>query len=206
MKLFVTGTDTGVGKTTVSCQLLKEARATGLSTLGLKPIASGATNGINSDAVLLRAQSTIQLPYAAHNPIVYDEEIAPHIAAEQRGECIDFDDILNQMKGHLTQADYTIIEGAGGWLVPINDQYTFADLAKGLNIPVILVVGIRLGCINHALLTASAIRQSGCQIEGWVANCIEEKMPYLESNISSINQRIGCPLLSIVGHHYAVYG
>lgn len=191
---FMTGTSTDVGKTYVSCRLLKQAQEQGLSTLGLKPVAAGATNGKNEDAIKLREYSSVQLPYQRHNPICFTEPAAPHILAQKAKQEIKFNQIVKTVGDELGQADFTIIEGAGGWSVPINSNKTMADLARALNVPIILVVAMRLGCLNHALLTAQAIKQSGCQLHSWIANPIDGPMDFMAENIESLRNRIEAPL------------
>lgn len=195
--LHVAGTDTDIGKTFIACRLLEEARLRGQSTLGLKPLASGKTNGENEDVRLLREASTIQLPYRDHNPICLDERIAPHIAAENAGVNIDFDALISDVKTQLNQADFTVVEGCGGWLAPINAQYTMGDFAAALDLPVLLVVGMKLGCLNHALLSVQAIEKSGCRLAGWIANLVSGEFPYWKENIESLERRIDAPLMFV---------
>jgi len=195
---FITGTDTGVGKTLVAASLLRLAHARGLSTLGLKPVAAGCepSNGqwMNDDARLLMEASSMAVDYAAVNPVALREAMAPHIAAEREGREILCAELVDQYKSLVDQADFTVIEGAGGWQVPLNDTETMANLAAQLNYPVIMVVGIRLGCINHALLTAAAIRQSGLHLAGWVANHIDADMPVADENVRTLERRLDAPL------------
>lgn len=204
VKFFVTGTDTEVGKTTVSCLLLAAAQAAGLSTLALKPIAAGceqSANGAwqNEDALALRAMMTSTLSYQQLNPVALPAPIAPHLAAEAVGRRLTVSRVAGLVNGALLSAPtFTLIEGAGGWLVPLNERETFADLVQELKLPVILVVGMRLGCLNHALLTAQAVRASGVPLVGWVANCIEPDMPELEANIETLRQWLPEPCLGVV--------
>ena len=195
---FITGTDTGVGKTLIATSLLRLAREQGMSTLGLKPVAAGCElidgQWMNDDARLLMGASSIDVDYPAVNPIALREAMAPHIAAEREGREINCAELIAHCKFLIGQADFTVIEGAGGWQVPLNDSKTMADLAVGLNYPVILVVGIRLGCINHALLTAAAIRQSGLQLAGWVANHIYSGMAVTDENVATLEQRLGAQM------------
>ena len=192
---FITGTDTNAGKTYVSCKLLEQAAQEGKSTLGLKPIASGAENGINDDAAKLKAASTLDLPMEQINPFCFKDPIAPHIAAEKAGVRLDAKTIAEAIKPSLGLADYTIIEGAGGLMVPLNEQETLVDLIKLLDIPVILVVGITLGCINHASLTDYVLQKEGITIAGWVANCHDKKMLVPDENLSTLSQRMSSSLL-----------
>lgn len=189
---FVAGTDTGVGKTHVACHLLMEARQRGLKTLGLKPLAAGAektSHGLrNEDALLLQQASTVQFAYEDINPFCFAEPVAPHIAASENNVALSAAGIAAKIQMLLDKSDaeLVIIEGAGGWRVPLNETETMADVVKLLGIPVILVVGMKLGCINHAILTAEAIRSDGINLHGWIANNPGNPMPCLEENISAL--------------------
>lgn len=195
---FVTGTDTGVGKTTVSCALLRAFAAQGKKAVGMKPVGAGSENGRWHDVEQLIAASNISAARTHVNPYAFDPPISPHIAAQQAGIDIDLAVIQRAYQALSGQADIVIVEGAGGFLVPLNAQQTGVDLARALNLPVILVVGMRLGCLNHALLTAQAIRAAGLPLTGWVANCIDPQMMTLEENIATLEQRLDGPLLGIV--------
>ena len=199
---FIAGTDTDVGKTLVAAGLLVAAKNHGLTTVALKPLAAGCEKteaGLrNADALLLQSVITQPLMYEQINPIALESAIAPHIAAQQEKRVLSADRIAGFCRGSLNQADFTLVEGAGGWRVPLNPQETLADVAKILRLPVILVVGVRLGCINHALLTVEAIRNDGLQLAGWVANCIDANMPVLQENIYSLAARIPAPCLGVV--------
>lgn len=200
---FVAGTDTDAGKTLVACALLAKARSQGLSTAAVKPVAAGCqrtADGLrNDDALQLLNQCSLPLYYEQVNPVAFEAAIAPHIAAQQQGRSMQVDRLAGFTLGVMAQgANLTLVEGAGGWRVPVNDRETLADLAKALNIPVILVVGVRLGCINHALLTAEAIARDGLTLAGWVANCIDPNMAMLEENLATLEQRIHAPLLGRV--------
>lgn len=201
-QFFVTGTDTNVGKTLVAAGLLLVAKKQGLRTAALKPVAAGCEKteaGLrNDDAVLLQSVITEPLMYEQINPIALQAAIAPHIAAVQEKRVLSADRIAGFCRGSLQQAEFTLIEGAGGWRVPLNPRETMADLAKILQLPVILVVGVRLGCINHALLTVEAIRNDGLPLAGWVANCVNADMPVLQENIESLAARIPVPCLGVV--------
>ncbi len=196
---FVTGTDTGVGKTLVSAGLLLAARARGLETAALKPVAAGceatAAGLRNEDALLLQSVISRPLAYEQINPVALEPAIAPHIAALQARRSLSVDRLAGFCRGVLGEADFTLVEGAGGWRVPLNAAETLADLARVLRLPVILVVGIRLGCINHALLTAEAVLRDGLTLAGWVANRIDPDMPCQDENIASLVQRLPAPLL-----------
>lgn len=199
---FITGTDTGVGKTLISCALLHVYAQRGLRTAALKPIASGALltpEGLrNEDALALQAVASVKLPYQLINPYVFAPPIAPHIAAQQAGVSMDIDTIVSTYKQCANQADVVIVEGVGGWMVPINNHDTTADLARALGLPVILVVGIRLGCLNHALLTQQCITASGLTLAGWVANVIGDDAAVAE-NVQTLQRRwCDIPLLGVV--------
>ncbi|MES3007163.1 MAG: dethiobiotin synthase [Pseudomonadota bacterium] len=198
--IFIAGTDTGVGKSLVAAGILHAANLSGLSTVGLKPVAAGCVEteqGLrNDDALLLQQFSSLSLPYEQVNPVALKLAVAPHIAAEQEGRRIDIARLEGMCRGvMMRRAKLTVIEGAGGWRVPINSRQFLSDLAKVLDIPVILVVGIRLGCINHALLTAQAIHLDGVRLAGWVANVIDPEMPFVDANIDAIASRLHAPCL-----------
>jgi dethiobiotin synthetase len=194
---FVTGTDTGVGKTTVSCALLRAFAAQGKKVVGMKPVVAGSENGHWHDVEQLIAASNIGAAREHVNPYAFDPPVSPHIAAQQTGIDIDLTVIQRAYQALSNQADIVIVEGAGGFLVPLNAQQTGADLACALNLPVILVVGMRLGCLSHALLTAQAIRAAGLPLAGWVANGIDPQMRVLEENIATLKQRLEGPLLGV---------
>lgn len=202
LAFFVTGTDTGVGKTLISAGLLIAAKNRGCTTLALKPVAAGCVMtdaGLrNDDALLLQSVVTEEVSYEQINPIALEPAIAPHIAAQQARRMLSVDRLSGYCRGILNTADFTLVEGAGGWRVPLNPSETLADLARMLQLPVILVVGIRLGCINHALLTVEAIQRDGVHLAGWVANCVDANMPCQEENIAALAQRIPAPCLGVV--------
>lgn len=200
---FIAGTDTDIGKTTIAAGLLHAARLNGLSTLGAKPVASGCdvtAKGLrNSDALALMAQSSVKMTYDEINPIAFEPAIAPHLAAREADVAISVSGLLTAMRKVLDKgADFTLIEGAGGWRVPLSGQANLSDLAMALKLPVILVVGVRLGAINHALLTAEAIARDGLQLAGWVANIVEPKTSRLEENLASLAERLPAPCLGRV--------
>lgn len=200
---FITGTDTDVGKTTIAAGLLHAARLAGLSTAAGKPVASGCEVGPkglrNADALALLAQSSLPVSYEEVNPFAFEPAIAPHLAAREAGVALTVQSLLMPMRELLAKgADFTLIEGAGGWRVPLADQDNLSDLAMALGLPVILVVGVRLGCINHALLSAEAIAQDGLQLAGWVANIIEPKTSRLEENLATLAERLPAPCLGRV--------
>ena len=193
---FVAGTDTEVGKTAVSCALLAAARTRGLTTAAVKPLASGAVNGRNADALSLQRMCTVSLRYEAVNPVALTAPVAPHIAAEQEGKALRAEELAASCREVIgLGADMTLIEGVGGWMTPLNDEQTMADVVAMLGAPVILVVGMRLGCLNHALLSVEAIRRSGVELVAWVANAMPTAMPERETNHSWLECRLGVPLL-----------
>ena len=203
-RFFIAGTDTDAGKTKVTEQLLLSAQALGLSTLGLKPVAAGAESfdgeWQNDDARLLIAASTIKLPYASVNPVILREPMAPHIAAQRENKRITAQTLVGYCRGTLMtgNADFTLIEGAGGWRVPLNYRETLADVVKELNLEVILVVGMKLGCLNHALLTAEAIKRDGLVLRGWIANTLSSDMNGLEENIHTLQRMMPAPLVGVL--------
>ena len=191
---FVTGTDTGVGKTYVACKLIRDYVAQGHKVIGMKPVAAGGdlVNGqwVNDDVLKLEAASNVKAPRELINPYSFKEAVAPHIAAEKAGVEIKIDVIKQAFQALSKLADIVIVEGAGGFLVPLNNHQNMADLPAALDIPVILVVGIKLGCINHSLLTAEAIKARGLSLHGWVANQIEPEMAFYNKNIATIAEKI----------------
>ena len=200
---FITGTDTNIGKTTVACALLQAANEQGLSTLGIKPIASGCEQtpeGLrNSDALLLQHYSSLKLPYQEVNPVALLEPLSPHLAAKQAGRRLTANQLVGYTRATLThRPQFCVIEGAGGWRVPISDREMLSSVAKELKIPVILVVGMRLGCLNHALLTAEAIVKDGLRLAGWVANCIDTHMAAFDENIATLKQILPAPCLGVL--------
>ena len=196
--LFVTGTDTEVGKTRISVALIELLQQQGKRVACMKPIASGCeltAQGLrNDDALALTKQADVLLAYDTVNPYAFEPAIAPHIAAQKIGVNIDLSLIKNCFQQIKSQADSVIVEGAGGWLVPLNEQKTMADLAVELGLPVVLVVDIRLGCINHALLTVAAIKQSGLVLQGWVANQRTHNSQAIEI-IKTLQQAISAPII-----------
>lgn len=202
-KFFIAGTDTDVGKTFISAAILSAANTLGYTTLGLKPIAAGCheVEGKlrNDDALLLQKFASVDMAYDQVNPIALKQAVAPHIAAENEGRRLGVSRISGFVRGAMmTPANLTLVEGAGGWRVPLNPVENMAHLVKELNLPVILVVGVRLGCINHSLLTAEAISNDGLKIAGWVANCVDPNMGEQEANIASLVSLLPFPLLGKV--------
>jgi dethiobiotin synthetase len=199
---FVTGTDTGVGKTLVCCALLYGFAALGKSVIGMKPVAAGAIRSadelVNDDVALLRAASNVEAPPQLVNPYCFESPIAPHLAAEQAGAAIDLATIVSAYRQLAAVADIVIVEGVGGFCVPLNHNEDSAELAQRLGLPVILVIGLRLGCLNHALLTAQAIRAKGLQLVGWIANCIDPALAAADENVAALAERLAAPLLGKV--------
>ncbi|NJN45761.1 MAG: dethiobiotin synthase [Candidatus Competibacteraceae bacterium] len=199
---FITGTDTEVGKTEVSCGLIAALKRRHYTILGMKPIASGCEStpvGLrNADALALQAVSSLALPYESINLYSFEPPIAPHIAAQDAGVTIDFAHIRAGAERLGRQADYVIVEGAGGWRVPLGQNGDMATLAKVLDLPVVLVVGIRLGCINHALLSTEAIFASGLPLAGWVANRIDPDSARFQENLDTLSDAITAPCLGVI--------
>jgi len=204
-EIFIAGTDTGIGKTHITCALLRSLNNSGYTTLASKPIASGCemfNNQLrNDDALKLQCAASIAIDYNQVNPACFESAIAPHIAAQQQHINIQadfFEKHLEKLRPY--QADYHLIEGAGGWHTPINKHETYGDLVAKQRLGVILVVGIKLGCINHCLLTVDAISRSPANLIGWIANCIDPEMLCISENILSIQQRINVPLLTTLSY------
>lgn len=194
---YITGTDTGIGKTTVACSLLRAAARLGLRAQGMKPIASGCIDGKNDDALALQQASASEAPYDLVNPYALDTPIAPHLAAMQQGIRVDLAKIKDAYNELRKRADCLIVEGAGGWLAPASDQLYQSDVVAALDLDVVLVVGMRLGCINHALLTARALAADGARVVGWIANLIDPDMLELDGNLQTLQQRLSIPYLGI---------
>jgi len=199
MSYFVTGTDTNVGKTLISCALLHGFAALGKRVVGMKPIAAGLNaDGQHDDVLQLRAASNVPASNEQVNPYRFAPAIAPHLAAQLAGVNIDLARIVESYSVLAKQADVVIVEGAGGFLVPMNDSQDSGDLARQLGLPIILVVGMRLGCLNHGLLTTEAIVARGLVLAGWVANVVDADMLALQENIAALRERINAPLLGVV--------
>lgn len=201
---FVTGTDTGVGKTLVSCALLHGFAALGKSVVGMKPVAAGASltveGWLNDDVARLRAASNVAAPLRQVSPYCFELPVAPHLAAQRDGVEIELAAIMRAYHALAAQADIVIVEGVGGFCVPLNRDHDSADLAVELALPVILVVGLRLGCLNHALLTAQAIRARELTLAGWVANRIDPAMTFAEQNLAALAERLAAPFIGDVEH------
>lgn len=199
-RFFIAGTDTDIGKTLVSTALLELAKGRGLKTAALKPVAAGCElsgEGLqNDDALALQRAITEPLPYSSINPVALEPAIAPHIAAAQIDKILDAESLHQACEPVLSgEHDFLLAEGAGGWRVPLNAHETMADIATAMQMPVILVVGMRLGCISHALLTAEAIVGDGLPIAAWVANQVDADMPYVDENLASLAHRFDFPCL-----------
>ncbi len=214
MRYFIAGTDTDSGKTLVASSLLYLASKQG-RTLGVKPIASGCeptSEGLrNSDALALMAQSNVKLAYERVNPFAFKPAIAPHIAAKQVGVTLNADLVTAHLKTlPFDEVDFALVEGAGGWRLPLNHalrvqgklnpQAFLSTVAIDLQLPVILVVGVKLGCLNHALLTQEAIQADGVKIAGWVANCVDPDMQVTDENLSALTALMDAPCLGVIPH------
>ena len=201
---FIAGTDTGIGKTVVSATLLAALNAGGHRAVGMKPVASGCQQtpqGLrNEDAELLIAHSAGTLDYALVNPVALPEAIAPHLAAKHSGMDIRLDPINAAFAALSTNHDFVVVEGVGGWMVPLSDTLMQADLVHALDLPVILVVGLRLGCLNHAQLSARAIVGDGCHLVGWIGNCVDPQMDCVEENLATLRMRLPAPCLGVLPH------
>jgi len=204
---FVTGSDTGVGKTLVAAALLHALAKRHPRVVGMKPVAAGhirvGESWASEDALALREASTVQVPPELDNPILLPDPLSPHIAAERAGVRIDIEHLVRCYRELASRADAVVVEGAGGFHVPLSHGETGADLAKALCLPIVLVVGLRLGCLNHALLTVEAIRARGLTLAGWVANRIDPAMQAQEDNIAWLRRRLPAPLLADIAHQDA---
>lgn len=198
--LFVTGTDTEVGKTWVSVALIAALRARGVHVAAMKPVASGgerdaAGRMVNADALALQSAVGGGLDYEQINPYVFEPPIAPHLAAAEAGVGISLERLQDHARALATHADIVVVEGVGGWAVPLDADHSVADLARAIGWPVVLVVGLRLGCLNHALLTAQAVEASGLRLAGWVANAIDPDFERVDGNLRTLKARLSAPLL-----------
>lgn len=199
--VFVAGTDTGVGKTFVSTVLIRALTRSGIRVAGMKPVAAGAEQtaaGLrNEDALALAAAANVAAPYEAVNPYCLVAPVSPHLAAADEGVTIDTSFIRQQLDALDRIADFVVVEGAGGWLAPIGETRTMADVALALDLPVLLVVGLRLGCLNHSLLTLRAIETCGLRFAGWIGNRIDPRLERAEENIATLGRMLGCPPIGI---------
>ena len=196
--IFVTGTDTGVGKTLVSCALLHAYAAMGKCAVGMKPVAAGCEDGACEDVEMLRRASGVQAPRELVNPYAFVPPVAPHVAAEEAGVTIELEPIRRAYLGLTELAEVVVVEGVGGFRVPLNPREDTADLAKVLGLPVVLVVGMRLGCLSHALLTAEAVAARGLVLAGWVANRIDPGMERFPFSLEALLRRLDAPLLGVI--------
>ena len=195
---FVTGTDTGVGKTLIACALLRAFARTGKSVAGMKPVAAGREGGRFADVEALAHASTVSARPQIVNPYAFEPAIAPHIAAELAGLEIGLDPIARAYEELSRLAEVVVVEGVGGFLVPLNASQTGADLATRLGLPIVLVVGMRLGCLNHALLTQQAIAARSLRLAGWIANSIDPQMARFDGNLQALRERIAAPLMGVI--------
>lgn len=199
---FVTGTDTEVGKTFSCCALLHALRKHGVQAVGMKPVAAGVdAQGRNEDVEALMAASAVAAPRALVNPYLFQAAIAPHIAAAEQGCRIELAPILSAFHDLCSRAEAVLVEGVGGFCVPLGPDTDTVDLARALGLPVILVVGMRLGCINHALLSQQAIAASGLTLAGWIANRVDPDMAHFEDNLAALQARLHAPLLGVIPAH-----
>lgn len=200
--LFVAGTDTGVGKTRVTAALLRALGRHHPRVVGMKPVAAGLVmhqgQAVSEDVLALRAASTVAVPPGLDNPVALPEPLSPHLAAARCGQQVGVAPLLQAWQQLRQQADVVVVEGAGGWLAPLNDSETMASLARAMAAPVVLVVGMRLGCLNHALLTARAIEADGLHLAGWVANTVDPHMACLAENVATLQARLPAPLLGLL--------
>lgn len=198
---FLTGTDTEIGKTHAACQLLARARRQGLRAAGIKAVAAGVDEtGVNEDARALAAASSVPLPSTIQNPYCFKAPLSPHLAAAQEGRAVDLNEIVAAVAEARMHADRVLVEGAGGFLCPLGETLTMADLVQALGVPVIVVVGLRLGCLNHARLTVEAIESRQLILAGWIANCIDPNMAALEGNLTTLRRTIPAPCLGVIAH------
>ncbi len=201
---FITGTDTGVGKTWVTLALMKTMQDKGKVVVGMKPVASGCQKtsaGLrNDDAVRILEQSNQTLNYKTVNPYAFERAVAPHIAAELMGTVIDIEKIASEFSTLKKEADSVVVEGIGGWCVPLSENIMLADVVKRLGLPVILVVGLRLGCINHALSTIRAIEADGVRLHGWITSQLDADYACLKETMTTLQTRISAPLLGSLPH------
>lgn len=200
--IFITGTDTGVGKTRVAEALIRGLALDGFRVAAMKPVAAGVDAGatVNADVAALVAAANVGAPLADVNPYSFAEPIAPHLAAAHAGIAIDGDRCREAYRRLAACSEVVVVEGAGGAMVPLGARFDMLDLACGFGVPVLLVVGIRLGCLNHALLSALAIRARGLALAGWVANRVDPAMPEADANVATLQAALSAPLLADFGH------
>ena len=202
---FITGTDTGVGKTWFTVAFMTALKRRGLNVMGMKPIATGAEKIkdrlINKDAELIMQNCSQTVSYDLINPFVFELPSAPHVAAKHEGVVIDLDQIIKNYYLLKSMCDALVVEGVGGWRVPVTDKYSLADLVSKLNLSVILVVGMRLGCINHAILTAEAITADGLNLCGWVSNHLDRVYSESGETIKTLKKRLNCPYIGYLPYN-----
>ena len=200
--VFIAGTDTGIGKTFAACGLLRALRAAGARASGMKPVASGCIetpDGLRSeDALALIAASNPQPPYAECNPFAFAEPVSPHIAASEAHAEITLNPIEDAYDSIALQTDVVVMEGVGGWLAPLSDNLRASAIPRHLRMPVILVVGLKLGCLNHAQLTARAIHADDCELIGWIGNRIDPEMLHAKENLATLHRSVGAPCLGVL--------
>jgi dethiobiotin synthetase len=200
--LFITGTDTGVGKTVATLALMRFFQSRGLNVVGMKPVATGALwrdgRWVNEDALALQRAGSVTLDYEQVNPYLFEPPASPHIAAIKAGCEIDLRRIVQIYRELEEWADLVLVEGIGGWLVPLNERERVADLARALNVPVVLVVGLRLGCLNHALLTGAAIATGGVAWAGWIGNSLQRDFLFMAENLETLQAGLSPPLLGVL--------
>ena len=205
--VFIAGTDTGIGKTHAACTLLHALRRAGHDACGMKPVASGCAetaDGLrNDDALALQAASSTRLPYASINPLALRDPLSPHLAAAHEGVEISLAPLRAAFDELRADHRCVVVEGVGGWLVPLAPGLFAADIAKQWRLPVILVVGLRLGCLNHALLSARAIVDDGCRLLGWIGNAIDPTMGAPEENLATLQRLLPSPCLGVLPHGVA---
>ncbi|MEZ2417105.1 dethiobiotin synthase [Luteibacter sp. RCC_6_2] len=205
--LFVAGTDTGIGKTHAAQALVHAFRRAGERVAGMKPVASGSARGPegmrNQDALDLQAASAPHPAYERVNPVALEEAVAPHLAALRAGRAIDWPTIDDAFQSLARDYDRVVVEGVGGWMVPLATGMSTEDMPSRWGLPVVLVVGVRLGCISHARLTARAIQADGCRLAGWIANVIEPTMPLREENIQTLRDYLPAPCLGVLPYRVA---
>jgi dethiobiotin synthetase len=195
--VFITGTDTGVGKTMVASALLRKYAATGLRAVGMKPVAAGGGED-NEDLVALAAAGNVDAPLSARCPYAFKDAIAPHLAARAVGVVIELHRVQQSYEELSARADRVVVEGAGGALAPLGERIDMLDIARALGLPVLMVVGVRLGCLNHALLTSLAIRARGLELVGWIANSIDPTMAGRDDNVAALERLLSAPRIASI--------
>lgn len=199
--VFVTGTDTGIGKSIVSAALLNALHDAGIRAVGMKPVASGCLQthaGLRNEDAQLLLEHGLEAPYEWVNPVALAEPIAPHLAARHAGREISLAPLRDAFARLAQQAQLVVVEGVGGWMVPLSESLLLVDLVRELQLPVVLVVGLRLGCLNHALLSARAIQADGCELLGWIGNPVDARMACVEENLATLRARLPAPCLGVL--------